>query len=776
MIHATPSTLDHGGALPSPFGWFAVAAADEVAVGQVKSLSYFNTELVIWRGEDGVVRALDPYCRHLGAHLGRGGVVVGDDLRCPFHHWSHTGSGGVSDIPYAKVFPPKLRKACVQPWPVQENRDFIYVWYHPHKVEPMWSLAQPPAELETEDWIRFEAHEWVIKIHIQEITENGMDYAHFRAVHGVASPPSPTYKIDGVTRENLVEAKMATPRGLVDARIHSRAVGPGQSFVRFHGISDVAVVQTQTAVDSHTTHVRQHFYRPPHVSDESLRVILAQARNLVRQIEQDIPIWEAKRYEPNPILVDGDGPILAYRRQYADYYAEVQPPEDTKAAFEPIWSEPLEQSAHLPYINGQQTIEEASVENQPGAASHTAAPPKTLPAHIPPSLVHDAAVYLGPNKLDDPFSLTEEMLEKLPPVFFSTSTATVGGVGSWIVTRYEDIREVYQNTDFYSSAGIGDFQALVGETFRSIPLTIDPPEHAKYRMMLNPWFSPKAVTGLEPKMRAIIGALIDGFVDKGECDLAYDYGRIYPVRVFMGLMGFPEEKLEDFLSWEYAILHDMTNPVRMKWGVTSALAYLRGFIEKMRATPGDNLTSHIVHSSIEGRPTTADEIIGTVFFLWMGGLDTVAATTSLMFRRLALDPVLQQTLRDNPQLIPEAVEEFLRVQPIVNSMRIAKQDHEIRGVQIKKGDNVTCFNAAGNFDPAEFKDPREIRLDRPSNRHFTLAGGPHRCMGSHLARRELRIALGEILARLPPFRLKPGADRTVVPGLVAAPRLPVVWG
>ncbi|HEY3696478.1 cytochrome P450 [Phenylobacterium sp.] len=344
------------------------------------------------------------------------------------------------------------------------------------------------------------------------------------------------------------------------------------------------------------------------------------------------------------------------------------------------------------------------------------------------------------------------------------------------MTRYEDVREVYQNDAVYSNAGAANFQAMVGETFQMIPLAIDPPDHGKYRILLNPWFSPRAITLMEPKIRATIGELIDSFADKGECDLAYDYGRIYPVRVFMGLMGFPEEKFEDFLSWEYAILHDMGNLERMKWGISSALAYLRGYIEEVRRTPVDNLTSHIVHGTVEGRGLTEDEIIGTVFFLWVGGLDTVAATTALMFRRLALDPALQQTLRDNPDQIPEAIEEFLRMQPIVNSGRSAKHDHELAGVQIKKGEYIMCLNAAGNFDPAEFEEPRTFRLDRPSNRHFTLAGGPHRCLGSHLARRELRIALSEFLERIPPFRMKPGADRTVVPGLIAAPHLPIVWG
>jgi cytochrome P450 len=346
----------------------------------------------------------------------------------------------------------------------------------------------------------------------------------------------------------------------------------------------------------------------------------------------------------------------------------------------------------------------------------------------------------------------------------------------WVVTHHEDIREVYQNSDLYSTAGQANFQKLVGESFDMIPLAIDPPEHGKYRILLNPWFSPKAITALEPQMRAIIGELIDGFADQGECDVSYDFGRLYPVRVFMRLMGFPPERLEDFLSWEYAILHNMNDLDRMKWGLTNSIAYVRGFIEEMRANPADNLTSHIVHGQVEGRPLTEDEIIGATYFLWVGGLDTVAATTALMFRRLALEPKLQQTLRDNPASHAEAIEEFLRTQPILNVIRVVKRDHVIHGVQIKAGDRVMGMNMSGNFDPAEFQCPREFRLDRPSNRHFTLAGGPHRCLGSHLARRELRIALTEFLARIPPFRLKPGADRTVTPGLAAAAHLPLVWG
>lgn len=397
-----------------------------------------------------------------------------------------------------------------------------------------------------------------------------------------------------------------------------------------------------------------------------------------------------------------------------------------------------------------------------------------VPEHVPLSLVRELD-YLDPNTLMDPFSTTANIYDELPPIFFSPHYNPAVYKGTWVVTRYEDIREVYQNSDIYSTEGVAAFQTLVGETFRMIPLAVDPPEHGKYRLLLNPWFSPKAVGELEPKIRKTINDLIDGFIDKGECDLAYDFGRIYPVRVFLELMGFPFERFEDFLAWEYAILHSGRDPEKMRWGVAGALAYLRGFIEQVRDAPNDKLGSAIVHGRIEGRPLTEDEIIGAMFFLWVGGLDTVAATTSLMFRRLALEPRLQQELRNHPELTEDAIEEFLRIQPLVNSNRLVKKDHEILGQKIKKGDRVMCYNAAGNFDPLEFNNPREVRLDRSPNRHFTLAGGPHRCLGSHLARRELRIGLGEFLRRVPSFRLKPGTDMTVTPGLAAAPRLPIVW-
>jgi cytochrome P450 len=400
---------------------------------------------------------------------------------------------------------------------------------------------------------------------------------------------------------------------------------------------------------------------------------------------------------------------------------------------------------------------------------------KMAPAHVPPSLVYDIGRYFEPTTDPDPFHASAHIHEELPPVFYSNSRGKAQGSDGWFVTRYEDVREIYQNDRLYSTWKQVNFQELVGETFLMLPLSIDPPEHGKYRVLLNPWFSPKAVRELEAKITATVNGLIDGFVDKGECDAAYDFGRIYPVRVFMDLMGFPREMMEEFLRWEYAILHSFNDPQRVAWGIGSAIAYLRGFIEETKKKPADNLTSHIVHGQVYGRPLTDDEMIGIVAFLWIGGLDTVAATTALMFRKLAFDGALQAMLRERPEAHAEAVEEFLRMHPTVNVVRTVKQDHEIRGVKIKAGEKVSGLNIAGNYDSEEFEDPRTFRIDRPSNRHFTLAGGSHRCLGAHLARRELRVALTEFLRRVPQFEIKPGADVTVHPGLMATAHLPVVW-
>ncbi len=405
------------------------------------------------------------------------------------------------------------------------------------------------------------------------------------------------------------------------------------------------------------------------------------------------------------------------------------------------------------------------------------------PPHVPKDRLVDLSWALGyiPNDLVDPYEHSGWLSgPEIPRLLFNpvSPNAMAGlagmGQGTWVVTHYEDIDRVYTDNEHFSNKGTAEFQALIGETFRSIPLAIDPPEHTKYRHFLMPHFAPVRLNRMQGQIRDVVVEMIDSFAHKGEVDVAWDFGRVFPVRIFMSLMGFPPAMFEQFLDWEWDILHSNSRE-KMADALRGVLAFLRGFIAEKEVNPDEHLVSAIVHGKIEGKVLTDDEKIGMVWFLWLGGLDTVAATISQMFRRMALQPEIQRRIRENPELIQTAVEEFLRTQPILSSGRRAKKDFEWHGVTIKAGDSFQCLNPSGNFDPVRFADPRTFDPTRKGNRHFTFVAGVHLCLGAPLARRELRILLDEWFKRIPEFRVKPGADTSVFPGLLSIRNLPLVW-
>jgi cytochrome P450 len=407
-----------------------------------------------------------------------------------------------------------------------------------------------------------------------------------------------------------------------------------------------------------------------------------------------------------------------------------------------------------------------------------------VPPHVPKDRVVDLSFAMGgvPNDLVDPYEPFEWLAgPEIPRLLYNipakNGMGAVTGMsnGNWVVSHYEDIDRVYTDNEYFSNKGAAEFQRLIGETFRSIPLGVDPPEHSKYRMYLVPYFSPARISrDLEPRIRDVVVEMIDAIADKGEVDIAWDFGRVYPVRIFMGLMGFPPEMFEQFLDWEWDILHSASLE-KMQAALSGVLTFLRGFMAEKEKNPDEHLVSSIVNGTLDGRKPTEEEKIGMVWFLWLGGLDTVAATISQMFRRMALQPNIQRQLRGHPELINGAVEEFLRTQPILSSARTARKDFEWHGMQIKAGDSFSCLNPAGNFDAARFPNPRAFDPTRKGNRHFTFVGGIHACLGAHLARRELRLLLEEWFKRIPEFRVKPGADTTVFPGLLSIRNLPLVW-
>jgi len=319
-MNGTITTLERGYAdLPIPFGWFAVALAKDIGNGEIKTLQYFGTEFVVWRGGDGALRAVDPFCPHLGAHLGVNSDVVGNDLRCPYHHWQFNGDGGVSKIPYTDTIAPSMKRSCAQTWPIEEADGVVYVWYHPGRAAPKWEVARMP-DCPGGDWVLALEQDWIVNIHCREIPENGQDYAHFNAVHGVPFAPRGEMKVEGWVRHNKIEAEMNTPKGLMVGRIETTATGPCQSMVEFEDVTHIVQAQQVTPIDAQTTHLRWQMYHVPGLSDGKLRVTQARIRDLVKQVHQDIPIWNNKRSAPRPLLVKGDGPILAYRDNYEKYF------------------------------------------------------------------------------------------------------------------------------------------------------------------------------------------------------------------------------------------------------------------------------------------------------------------------------------------------------------------------------------------------------------------------------------------------------------------------
>jgi cytochrome P450 len=247
------------------------------------------------------------------------------------------------------------------------------------------------------------------------------------------------------------------------------------------------------------------------------------------------------------------------------------------------------------------------------------------------------------------------------------------------------------------------------------------------------------------------------------------------VKIFMALMGLPMDMFDQFNAWEYDLLHNLD----MQAKIRSAVAikdFLNELAAERRANPTDDLTSKVVTAQIDGKPLTDDKVIGILYLLFVGGLDTVASSLGFFFQHLAEHPEQQQQLRDDPKLIEAAVEELLRRYSVVTTNRQCKVDVEVGGVQMKAGDWISVCDALGSLDDDAFENPMEVDFHRKNVRHFGFSFGPHFCMGSHLARRELQVALREWLVRIPPFRVKEGeVPVTHGSGVVGVDRLVLTW-
>ena len=316
--------------MPIPFGWYCVLYSDELQAKTSMPLKYFDTDLVLFRTEAGRAVLFDAYCPHLGAHLGygiheesgQGGRIQGETIACPFHGWRFNVDGEVVEIPYAEKIPPKARgKACIRSWPVCEANGAIYTWYHPDRIEPMWQLPDHP-EAGGEQWSEQQRYEGLVRTHIQEMAENSADMAHFLFVHRTADIPRWDIHYDKHTSKGDQEMRFPTPQGVVDGMVITYANGPGHTTTRFTGLCETFLLGLPTPVDTSLVHMRFAFTQQRGDEDNPLSKALVQ--NLVSQFDEDKPIWDRKLYRQTPMLCDGDGPIMRFRKWYNQFYHDFE--------------------------------------------------------------------------------------------------------------------------------------------------------------------------------------------------------------------------------------------------------------------------------------------------------------------------------------------------------------------------------------------------------------------------------------------------------------------
>ena len=399
----------------------------------------------------------------------------------------------------------------------------------------------------------------------------------------------------------------------------------------------------------------------------------------------------------------------------------------------------------------------------PSTPTHSKAP-----KHVPPHLIREFDFRHGLG--ERPHDVIAR-LHQGPPVFYSP-VQQAGFPGHWIIVKAEHIRRILQDPETFSSQNMSGRQSSIGA--RQIPVDTDPPEHGKYRALMNPIFSPTRMKVMDEKIRQRAIDFIEPLAAHGACDFVVDYAQKFPAAIFVDLMGLPAEEVPQFLAWEH---HLVGGEAEHRMSATQqVVAYLKALCAERRVRPADDLVTFVVQAELDGRKLNDEEVNGITFLLFIAGLDTVASSLGWQMRYLAEHPVDQQRLRDDPQLIPEAMDEMMRAFSTVSASRWCMRDTEIGGVLIRAGDLVTPSTICANLDPDEFEDPQVVDFSRSPNRHTAFSYGPHRCLGSHLARREMIITHQEWGRLVPPYRARAGMELTTHGGgVIGLNSLPLIW-
>ena len=380
------------------------------------------------------------------------------------------------------------------------------------------------------------------------------------------------------------------------------------------------------------------------------------------------------------------------------------------------------------------------------------------PSHVPQALVHDFD-FFNPSGSDDVHLAWKRLHEVAPPIFWTPRNG-----GHWIATRARDIEAIQTDPARFSNAQMT--LPVLPTPYPLLPVTLDPPHHAAFRMLIAPAFAPAATRKLADKAREVSIELINGFAPRGHCEFVGDFAKILPIVVFLSIFDLPPEDRDILLPWADAIVRNSDATAKIA-AYGNIAVYLTAWIERRTKEPGTDLVSKIAHAEIGGRKLTGPEKLGMCALVLVGGLDTVAGILSFSIRYLAERPDLRQELIDDPALIPAAAEEQKRRHGLPNTARVVKEDVEYEGIVFREGDMIQLPRLMYNMDERAIPDPMTVDFHRPQPvPNATFGNGIHKCVGSMLARAEMRVFLEEWLQRIPDFRIRPGFNPRTVSGMV----------
>jgi cytochrome P450 len=377
--------------------------------------------------------------------------------------------------------------------------------------------------------------------------------------------------------------------------------------------------------------------------------------------------------------------------------------------------------------------------------------------------------HLEPEWAEDPYQIQDDLRQRCP----IAHTDRFGG--GWLPTRYEDVAAIAADTERFSSRSIimSNFRpppelAPIGGT---PPISSDPPFHHDARKLLLPAFTKTAVTRQEVATRAFCHSLLDGLEGQEVVDAARDYAQHIPMRVIADMLGFPQEDGPRFAEFVENTLEGINLPPEDRIArMTALFDYLLAQIHDHIDVPRDDLTTFLIDAELYGNKLEPGHVAGTMALLLLAGIDTTWSAIGASLWHLAGSPADRQRLAAEPGLLPTAMEEFLRAYAPVTMARLVRDDTHWRGADMKADDWILLSFPAANRDPAQFDRAGEVVIDREVNRHAAFGLGIHRCIGSHLARMELRVALEVWLERIPEFTLEDPAAVRWSAGQIRGPR------